>query len=49
MPLKDGQLYYIYPMDTSDAYVEQMQIRYLEVLLDAKSRADSAAIEPVTE
>jgi hypothetical protein len=36
MPLKNGQLYYIYPVDTSNAYIEQMQIRYLEVLLDEK-------------
>ena len=49
MPLKDGQLYYIYPLGTSNAYVEQMQIRYLEVLLDEKSRADNAEIEPEAE
>ena len=49
MPLKDGQLFYIYPVGTSDPYVEQMQIRYLEVLLDEKSRTDSAEIEPETQ
>ena len=49
MPLKDGQLYYIYPVNTSDAYVEQMQIRYLEVLLSEKAQSDNADIEPDTE
>ena len=43
MPLKDGQLYYVYPVNTSNAYIEQMQIRYLEVLLDKRAAETTAA------
>ncbi len=37
LPLKNGQLFYVYPINTSNAYIEQMQIRYLEVLLEKKA------------
>jgi len=33
LPLQGGQLFYVYPQNTSNAYIEQMQIRYLEALL----------------
>lgn len=48
MPLKNGQLYYVYPVEASTAYIEQMQIRYLEALLDKQAAAERAAkqIEP---
>ena len=35
LPLRDGQLYYVYPIDI-DPRLEEMQIRYLEVLLDKR-------------
>ena len=46
MPLHNGQLYYVYPVEASTAYIEQMQIRYLEALLDKKANAEAADIEP---
>ncbi len=46
MPLKDGQLYFVYPIDTSRAYIEQMQIRYLEVLMEKQSTAISDEPNP---
>jgi hypothetical protein len=36
LPLQGGQLFYVYPQNTSNAYIEQMQIRYLEALLKEK-------------
>ena len=33
MPLRDGRLYYFYPTQ-GDPYLEEMQIRYLEELLE---------------
>ena len=35
LPLRDGQLYYVYPIDI-DPRLEEMQIRYLEVLLNKR-------------
>lgn len=37
LPLRDGQLYYVYPIDI-DPRLEEMQIRYLEVLLDKRQQ-----------
>jgi hypothetical protein len=45
LPLKNGQLFYVYPINTSNAYIEQMQIRYLEVMLEKKA----AESEPENE
>ncbi|MCR9262290.1 MAG: hypothetical protein NXH95_21455 [Pseudomonadaceae bacterium] len=45
LPLKNGQLFYVYPTNTSNAYIEQMQIRYLEVMLEKKA----AESEPESE
>ena len=36
LPLRDGQLYYVYPTNI-DPRVEQAQIRYLEYLLDKRA------------
>ncbi len=49
MPLRNGQLYYVYPVEASTAYIEQMQIRYLEALLDKKARSAPAAVEPAEQ
>jgi len=38
MPLREGRLYYYYPVD-SNPYLEEMQIRYLEELLE-KQKSD---------
>ena len=48
LPLKDGQLFYLYPVG-QDPRLEEMQIPYLEVLLDKKSSAETAAGEPSDE
>ncbi len=42
MPLRDGALYYIVPID-ADPYFEQQQIRYLEALLDDQVEPDRNA------
>ena len=42
LPLQNGQLYYVYPVTTSTAYVEQMQIRYIEALLASEAKAEAA-------
>ena len=39
MPLKDGRLYYFYPID-SNPYLEEMQIRYLEELLEKQKKSE---------
>ena len=46
LPLRDGQLYYVYPINTSSTYTEQMQIRYLEMLLSDKAEEED---EPQTD
>ena len=46
LPLRDGQLYYVYPINASSAYTEQMQIRYLEMLLSDKAEEED---EPKTD
>ena len=38
LPLRDGQLFYIYPTSVADPYVEQMQIRYIQALLDERAQ-----------
>ena len=41
LPLQDGKLYYVYPMNTgSTVYLEGMQIQNLERLLDKKARQE---------
>ena len=45
LPLRGGQLYYVYPIDASSTYTEQMQIRYLEQMLSERDRED----EPETD
>ena len=40
LPLYNGQLFYIYPTSIADPYVEEMQIRYLQALLDERARSD---------
>jgi hypothetical protein len=42
LPLKDGQLFYIVPVNV-DPHIEQTQIRYLEWLLDKQNLEPSAA------
>jgi len=50
LPLRDGQLFYVYPIDTASAYSEQLQIRYLETLLkDASSEKTSDGDEPQSD
>ena len=46
LPLRDGQLYYVYPLDAPRAQVEQMQIRYLEALLSREAEKNAADVEP---
>ncbi|MCB1685694.1 MAG: hypothetical protein R3E82_13775 [Pseudomonadales bacterium] len=46
LPLRNGQLFYLYPIG-ADPRLEEMQIRYLEVLLDKRAAAQS--IEPAGE
>ncbi len=46
MPLQDGQLFYVYPRDSSNVYIEQMQIRYLEALLQSRANDQQADNEP---
>ena len=40
LPLLDGQLYYVYPMQRSTGHLETMQIQYLEQLLQRRQPAD---------
>jgi hypothetical protein len=47
LPLQRGQFYYLYPVGV-DPHIEEMQIRYLEVLLD-KRDADGSAQDPADE
>ena len=37
LPLRDGQLFFVYPIDI-DPRLEEMQIRYLEVLLEKRQQ-----------
>ena len=41
LPLRGGQLFYIVPVD-ADPRLEEMQIRYLEILLDRRADEPSA-------
>lgn len=42
LPLRNGQLYYILPAIT-DPLIEEMQIRYIEQLLDKQKRVEPQA------
>ncbi|MEM7000804.1 MAG: hypothetical protein AAF529_08455 [Pseudomonadota bacterium] len=50
LPLLDGQLYYVYPMQNSSAHLETLQIQYLEQLLRREpsphSKNDAEIDEP---
>ena len=46
LPLRDGQLYYVYPVQNSNAQLESMQIQYLEHLLDKRAQQEQLAPEP---
>lgn len=40
LPLRRGQLYYVYPPGINP-HIEEMQIRYLELLLEKRAAKDS--------
>ena len=40
LPLRRGQLYYVYPPGINP-HIEEMQIRYLELLLEKRAEKDS--------
>ncbi len=45
LPLQDGKLYYVFPTHVSNTHIEQMQIRYLETLLEKDRGSDEPEIE----
>lgn len=49
LPLRDGQLFYVYPVSSGDAYNEHLQIRYLEMLLRDESEKNDQDDEPESE
>ena len=47
LPLLDGRLYYIVPVAHSNAYLEGMQIQYLEGLLRRRQAEEAPATETI--
>ena len=40
LPLRDGELYYVFPMHQSNAQIEHAQIRYLESMIARREKED---------